>query len=302
MAKFEFGFEESWLRLIVKKLPGNPDLFQLKSVEKAQAILRVGKVKVSAARAWAESAGIIFKNGRGFSLTALGKIIARHDPDLEENGIWWALHYNLAKQSSPAWFYSYYFNKFDADAFDRASLEDELRTWWDETHEKPMTDSVFDKLIFSPFKQVFEGTRFGQDFGLFAVKEDGTFLRQPKGSQSPPGTIIAYALLDWAIENQRQSAHLERLFEPWGIAKIFRLDRETFDEMLIDIGEIYQKKIAWISHTAGLNSVSIMDIPPLALVSAYYHELDGEEPMAALIKGQDELKNLGKKKSLPLFS
>jgi hypothetical protein len=302
MAKFEFGFEESWLRLIVKKLPGNPDLFQLKSVEKAQAILRVGKVKVSAARAWAESAGIIFKNGRGFSLTVLGDIIARHDPDLEENGIWWALHYNLAKQSSPAWFYSYYFNKFDADAFDRATLEDELRTWWDENHEKPMTDSVFSKLIFSPFKQVFEGTRFGQDFGLFAVKEDGTFLRQPKGSQPPPGTIIAYALLDWAIENQRQSAHLEKLFEQWGIAKIFRLDRETFDDILIDIGEKYQKRIAWISHTAGLNSVSIMDIPPLALVSAYYHELDGEEPMAALIKGQDELKKIGEKKSLPLFS
>ena len=59
MAKFEFGFEEAWFRLILKKLPDNPDLFLPKAVEKAQSILRVGKLKVGAAKAWAESAGII---------------------------------------------------------------------------------------------------------------------------------------------------------------------------------------------------------------------------------------------------
>jgi len=64
------------------------------------------------------------------------------------------------------------------------------------------------------------------------------------------------------------------------------------DILLVDIGEMYQKKAGWISHTAGLNSVSITQIPKLALVSAYYQELDGEEPADALIKGLKEASEL----------
>jgi hypothetical protein len=39
-----------------------------------------------------------------------------------------------------------------------------------------MTDSTFDKLIFSPFKQVFDGTRLGEVFGFFAVHENGGYF------------------------------------------------------------------------------------------------------------------------------
>lgn len=293
MAEFKFGFEEAWFRLIIKKLPNNPDLFLPKAVEKAQTILRIGKLKVGAARIWAESAGIICKKKNNFFLTPLGQLIARHDPDLEEDGIWWMFHYNLARFNSPAWFYAFYFNEFEPDIFDRELLEKEMRACWDRSHDKPMADSVFHKLIFSPFKQVFEGTRLGDEFGFFCINEDGDYFRQPAGSQPLPRAILAYSLLDWAIEHQRQSVRLEKLFEPWGIGRIFRLNRETLDRMLIDIGEQYQKQVSWISHTAGLNSISIMNFPPLALISAYYHELDGEDPMTALNKGREEIVKLG---------
>ncbi|MEA1921183.1 MAG: DUF4007 family protein [Pseudomonadota bacterium] len=289
MAEFKFGFEESWFRLITKKLPDNPDLFLPKAVEKAQDVLRVGKLKVGAARAWAESAGIVCKKKGAFILTPLGSVIARHDPDLEEDGIWWVLHYNLARTNSPAWFYSFYFNDFDADKFIRDEFEKEVRDYWDNTHEKPMTDSVFHKLIFSPLKQVFEGTRLGDKFGFWIADEDGNYLRQPQNSPSLPKAILAYALLDWGCQQQRQSVHLDKLLESGGIGKIFKLERNVLDSLLIDVGEFYQKQVAWISHTAGLNSVSIMDVPPLALISAYYHELDGAEPMAALTLGKEEV-------------
>jgi len=302
MAKFEFGFEESWFRLIIKRLPDNPDLFLPKAVEKAQTILRVGKLKVGAARAWAESVGIICKKEHEFLLAPLGELIARHDPDLEEDGIWWTFHYNLARYNSPAWFYAFYFNEFDGNVFGADKLEKEMRAWWDRDHDKPMTDSVYHKLIFSPFKQVFEGTRFGKEFGFFDVNEEGAYFRRPIGCQGPPRAILAYSLLDWAAQHQRQSVHLEKLFEPWGIGRIFRLDREMLDNLLIDIGEQYQKQVSWISHTAGLNSISIMDFPPLALVSAYYHELDGEDPITALNKGRAEIAEFNKNETLPLFS
>ena len=289
MAEYKFGFEEVWFRLIIKKLPEHPDLFLPKAVEKAQTILRVGKLKVGAARAWAESAGIICKKKSDFLLTPLGRIIARHDPDLEEDGIWWALHYNLARNSSPAWFYSFYFNVFVLDKFSRDEFEKEVRAYWDNNHEKPMTDSVFHKLIFSPFKQVFEGTRLGDGFGFLVTDEEGNYLRRPQDSSPLPRAILAYALLDWGVRQKRQSVHLEKLLGPGGIGKIFRLKREVLDTLLIDIGELYGKQVAWISHTAGLNSVSIMEVPPLALISAYYHELDGEEPMAALTLGKEEV-------------
>ena len=297
MAEFKFGFEETWFRLIIKKISEHPDLFLPSAVEKAQTVLRIGKLKVGAARVWAETAGILQKQKQHFSLTPLGHLIERHDPDMDDDGIWWALHYNLAKQNSQAWFYAVYFNEFVQDIFDRDMLKKHLRAWWDQDHEKPMTDSTFDKLIFSPFKQVFDGTRLGEDFGFFVAHENGGYHRQPDGYREPPPAIAAFALLDWARQQKRQSVYLEKLMDPWGVGKILRLNRLGLDKLIVDIGDRYEKQVAWISHTAGLNSVSIMDISPLALVSAYYHELDGEAPLEALTAGMAEAKELKKKPS-----
>jgi hypothetical protein len=289
MAKFEFGFDEIWFRLIIKNLPDHPDLFVPKNTEKAQTILRAGKLKVVAAKAWAESAGIIEKKKKYFALSRLGEMIAKNDPEFEENGIWWMIHYNLARKVSPAWFYAFYFNLFEPDIFDRAEFEREVREWWDLNHDKPMTDSVFDKLIFSPFKQVFELTRLGEEFGLLAINETGSYSRRTPSVVTVHPAIFAYALLDWAGENARQSVHFEKLMEPWGVGRIFRLSHESLDRLIVDIGERYDKQVAWISHTANLNSVSLMDVPPLALISAYYHELDGLDPKAALERGISEI-------------
>lgn len=295
MAKFEFGFKEAWFRLIIKKLPEHPDLFLPREVEKAQAILRVGKLKVGAARVWAETAGIIIKKKNQFFLSPLGQLIARHDPDFDEDGIWWLIHYHLARRGSPAWFYSYYFNRFDLDEFSRGQLETQVRAHWDNSHDKKMKDSVFDKLIFSPLKQVFEGTRMGDGFGFWQTNEKGNYYRTAFCATPVPMAILAYALVGWGRQNNRKSVHLEKLMDDGGIGKIFRLERDTLDMLLVDIGEYYQKQAGWISHTAGLNSVSITDIPPLALVSAYYHELDGDESAEALAKGLEEAKRLMKK-------
>ncbi|MBF0235516.1 MAG: DUF4007 family protein, partial [Desulfamplus sp.] len=204
MAEYKFGFEETWFRLIIKNLPNHPELFLPKYVEEAQSILRVGKLKVGAARAWAESADIIYKGKKNFALTPFGKIIARHDPELEENGIWWAIHYNLARVSSPAWFYSFYFNNFELDHFSREDFEKAVREFWDKDHEKSMTDSVFHKLIFSPFKQVFENTRLGTEFGFWLTDEENKYLCDSEDAPALPRTILAYALLDWSIQQQRQ--------------------------------------------------------------------------------------------------
>jgi hypothetical protein len=295
MAKFEFGFEETWFRLIIKKISEHPELFLPSEVENAQTVLRIGKLKVGAARVWAETAGILQKKKQKFSLTPLGRLIARHDPDMDDDGIWWALHYNLARQDSPAWFYAVYFNEFAHDSFDRDMLEKHLRDWWDQDHEKPMTNSTFDKLIFSPFKQVFDGTRLGKDFGFFAVDENGGYSRQPSDYREPPPAIAAYALLDWARQHKRQSVHLEKLMEPWGVGRILRLDRQGLDKLLVEIGDRYGKQVAWISHTAGLNSVSLMDVSPLALLSAHYRELDGDASLDALAAGIAEARELEKK-------
>jgi len=303
MAKFEFGFEEAWLRLIIKKIPDHPNLFLPSAVEHAQTILRVGKLKVSAARAWAEAAGIIIKKKNQFILTPLGNLIKRHDPDMDDDGIWWALHYNLARQESSAWFYAFYCNEFTRDVFDRDMLEEELRAWWDQDHEKPMTDSIFDKLVFSPLKQAFAGTRLGKEFGFFDLQEGGRFCRQAPGYRVPPVAIVAYGLLDWARQQQRQTVNLEKLLEAWSVGRIFRLDRASLDEIIVQIGDQYNKQVGWVSHTAGLNSVSIMDLPPLTLLSAYYHGLDGESPTSALEKGKTEVLELEKiQTAMPLFS
>lgn len=147
---------------------------------------------------------------------------------------------------------------------------------------------MFHKLIFSPLKQVFEGTRLGEEFGFWLIGNDGNYLRRTDDAPVLPRAILAYAFLDRALEHKRQSVHLEKLLEPGGVGRIFRLASEDFDSLLVDIGGYYQKQVAWISHTAGLDSISIMNCPPLAMVSTYYYELDGEEPMDALTMGRKD--------------
>ena len=296
MAEFKFGFEEVWFRLIIKKIPDHPDLFLPASVEKAQDILRIGKLKVGAARAWAEAAGIICKQKGKFLLTPLGRLIARHDEYLEEDGIWWVIHYNLARQGSDAWFYSFYLNEFTPDTFHRDDFEQAIREHWDASHEKSMTDSVYKKLVYPPFKQLLlgtedsKGTRLGSKFGLLTeAEEKDTFTRASFTAVPVPKAVFCFALLDWSLQEKRTSVHLEKLLEPGGVGRIFRLERETLDSLLVTAGEEYQKEVCWISHTAGLNSVSIMQLPPLALVSAYYHELDGKDPLAALACGKEDM-------------
>jgi len=286
MAKFEFGFDESWFRLIIKKLPENQELFIPKEVENAQRILRIGKLKVGAARVWAETADLIKKKNKTYGLTPLGRLISRFDPDMEEDGIWWAIHCHLARSTSPAWFYSFYINFFEHDSFDRQLLESEMRAFWAKDH-KPLTDDMFNKLVFSPLKQVFDGTRLGDGFGLFYETAPGAYERRHGAGSALHPAIVAYSLCDWAKKNKRQTAHIEELLSPGGPGRILRLDRATLDEMLIDIGDRYMKKVAWISHTANLNSVAILDVPPLAILAAYYFELDQIAPPNALEKAME---------------
>jgi len=42
-------------------------------------------------------------------------------------------------------------------------------------------------------------------------------------------------------------------------------------------------------------------MPCLALISAYYHELDGKEPMDALIPGKKEAETVISLEATPLF-
>lgn len=296
MAKFEFGFEELWFRMIIKKLPDYPELFAARQVENAQQILRIGKLKVGAARIWAESAGLIKKEKAGYVLTPLAKVIVRFDPDMEEDGVWWAIHYHLACIDSPAWFYSFYFNSFEYDSFDRQILSTELKTFWAKDHS-PLTDKMYDKLVHSPFTHVFkETTRFGtgrsgNGFRLFYETGPGEYAREPRGSRTLHPAIVGYSICDWTARNERHTAHIEELLSPGAPGCILRLNRSSLDEILVGIGERYMKRVAWISHTANLNSVAISDVPALAMLAAYYLELDGYHPEGALEKGIDLLEN-----------
>ena len=294
MAEFKFGFDELWFRMIIKKLPDYPELFAVKEISNAQQVLRIGKLKVGAVRTWAEIAGLIKKKGKDHVLTPLGMAVAKFDPDMEEDGLWWLIHYNLARLDSPAWFYSYYINQFEPDDFSRQDLESELREYWAKDH-KPLTDDMFHKLIYSPLKQVFEGTRLGNGrsgpgFKLFYETAVGKFSRDPKGNKQVHPAIVSYTICDWASKNERQTAHLEELLSPGAPGRILRLNRSSLDEMLVVIGDRYMKRVAWISHTANLNSVTITNIPALTMLISYYLELDGSEPINALEKAVDMVK------------
>ena len=280
-----FGFEERWLRLLLKIVPSAPLLLsrehlrQPDGMSEAQYNLGgIGNRQVLALRDWALGMGILIPKPDGrLLLSDFGALVNLYDPELEEFATFWAIHHRLCVQES-IWFYGYYANTMQPGRFSRADLRGCLAAG------KPQSDSVLDTRTLPPLLQTMSRTKLGVELGLLAPCGGQSYERRaPDPSRLSP-TTLAYLVVDWCRSRTRTTVNVRELLEPGAPGRYLGLAAEDLSEMLRRVQDRFSGTVLTISHTAGLNSVAMgQPFEALALLECeYLARLRKLEPPEAL--------------------
>ena len=101
-----FFIRKGWLSKGMRNVVATPDVFVTKDKDRnPMDVLGIGSNMVKALRYWLQVVGLTAEPSKGQrvqSLTALGEIIYKHDPYIEEMGTLWLLQYQLAKNKDEA--------------------------------------------------------------------------------------------------------------------------------------------------------------------------------------------------------
>lgn len=299
MALTNFGIREKWLRLLLKVLPSNPCIFSnltnTDNMEEAQYLLGgMGNKQVPAVKDWGVGIGLIENDSASnYILTPFGKLITKYDPQLEEYGTYWAIHYNLCVNSYKSkhtdkaddiWSYSKYSNTFKAGIFSRNDLKACLKEY--KNAGKEYSDSTIEKMCLAPLLDTMSNTKLGDELGILSIADEAKGIyerRHPSDSTLHP-SILAYMLYDWASFNSRLSINTAEFFNYGSVACLLSMEEQQFNTYLNKIQDRYAKKILWVSWTAGLNSVAFeQNISPLSILQSYYLEhQSGKDPHESL--------------------
>lgn len=142
-----FFIRKGWISKGIHALKENPEVFITKDVNPTDT-LGIGSNMVKSLRYWMQATGITTEPSKGKrtqSFTEFGKLVAEHDPYLEEMGTLFFIHYKIMSQKSLATSWYYFFNLFKACEFTKEDFVKDLNKYiLDETGEEGSERSLTD--------------------------------------------------------------------------------------------------------------------------------------------------------------
>lgn len=142
-----FPVREGWLHKGMKLVSESPELFL---DEELADQLGVGRNMAKSIRHWLLVTGLAEASGgesRGkaplLRLTELGQLVWTFDPYFLVPGTWWILHANLVNNVESTTTWSWLFNNFNHDRFDRAVCLESLRRFVESSQKRvPSTSTL----------------------------------------------------------------------------------------------------------------------------------------------------------------
>ena len=135
-----FPVREGWLHKGMKLVSESPELFLDEEVADRHG---VGRNMAKSSRHWLLATGLAEASGVEsmgktslLRLTGLGQLVWTFDPYFLEQGTWWILHANLVKNNESTTTWSWFFNNFNHDRFDRAVCLESLRRFVESSQKK----------------------------------------------------------------------------------------------------------------------------------------------------------------------
>jgi hypothetical protein len=275
-----FPFDRQWIALFFKYIQDNPDLFVLSNRENTQYKLGLGIRKIESLGDWVIKLGLAKKLENKYYLSELGKLILLYDRTIEEKGTWLIMHYNISSRKENLEICYWLFNIYNRTKFSLKDIKEDLLIYKPNLSERSINNSI--GLIINQYIN----TQFSKDLKIITEVERGLYFRPELSENILDTNILAYTILDWAINNKRYTVNLDELYMPGAPGRIFNINKKTLNNYLDFIQKSYNKNLLWVSRTANLNSISFnIKINYIKILEIYYKEkVEGKK-----IKNYDDI-------------
>lgn len=236
-----FPIREGWLTKGLQLLNNDPALVDRH--REAADVLGVGHNMAKAIRHWLLVTGLAERPYRQEPLqrTALGEVVVNHDPYMVEPVTWWAVHVNLVLREKVAVTWSWFFNRFDHERFDRMTCVDQLARYAGAQYSRAPSRNTLTRdvqcLLASYARSVPPSTDDPeegrdsplQELGLLTHYTESDTYRIHRGTRTVPPEALAYALalrFGASDETTAQAAFPTALAAAGGPGRIFALSGE----------------------------------------------------------------------------
>lgn len=277
-----FPVREGWLHKGMKLVNETPDEFL---DEEVSDVLGVGRNMAKSIRHWLVAVGLAEGSGseaRGraslLQPTELGRLVWEHDPYFLDQGTWWILHANLVNNIDITTTWSWFFNNFSHDRFDRAVCLESLRRFIESAQKRVPSTSTLARdlgcMLLSYSRTIPAGNDDPEDgadcpfreLGLLSYYRTSGYFHVHHASKRIPASVFGY-VMSLAFADLVQGGKkvdiklLDAARRPGGPGRTFCLNGETLFETVSQI-EAESEQLIQIAGMAGDRTIRMQSMPP----------------------------------------
>lgn len=280
-----FSIRKNWLQKGIRKI----DAFKKDDLE-AMDELGLGRNMVKSLRYWLKATGLSDDEPKKkiLELSDFGKIVASHDPYIQETGTLCLIQYNLAtnKENATSWYFL--FNEFNMTEFSSDDFCRAIRKWDEMNNEnaKKTAYSSFEK-DFDCIRRTYISRLSGDEdpesnmdsplseLGLLSQSSKGEVKKTSPLKNNIPSEIL-FSLILKMRGNENESKNEIKLSsllnEKCSPGKIFNMNSILLMNLL---SELENKDYLQVVRTAGLDVVRIKKQMTFEeSVTKYYEEME----------------------------
>lgn len=295
-----FPVREGWLHKGMKLVVNDPERFL---DEEVADYLGVGRNMAKSIRHWLLVTGLAEVEVRGSQArlallqpTELGNLVWDHDPYFLDAGTWWILHANLVNNFNAVTSWSWFFNNFNHERFDRAVCLESLRRFVATSQKRVPSTSTLSRdlgcMLLSYARSIpasRDDPEDGSDcpfreLGLLSYYQTSGYFHTHYTAKRIPPSIFGYVMSIAFPDNVRQSKSTadiklqDVVRKPGGPGRVFCLNGETLFETVSRIEE-HADQLLQIAGMAGDRTVRLRCMLPDEWVRLFYEM--SEEPAHA---------------------
>ena len=289
-----FPLREGWLHKGLALLINEPQKFLEKEVADT---LGVGRNMAKSIRYWLISTGLA-ENNQGHQKehevplipTQLGTLIWEKDCYFLEKGTWWILHANLVNNFEGNTTWSWFFNQFNHDRFDRAVCLESLRRFIQSLQKRcPGTPTLNRDLgcMLLSYARSIPATNDDPEDGadcpfreldlLNYYRESGYYQSNHSIKPIPPavfGYVMSLSFSDLSCSGKSFDVKLtDATRNPGSPGRVFCLNGETLFETVSRV-EADAENLINISGMAGDRTVRVRAMPSIEWAAQFFESID----------------------------
>lgn len=272
-----FPLREGWLHKGLRALTESPA--ELYGPE-ASDLLGMGRNMVKSLHHWLAATGLNDEKIPS-KLSPLGELIWKGDPYFNLEGTWWVIHINLVTSDKHAAVWSWFFDTFHNQRFEKSTaLEQWKRTLKSQGEKERSTQTLSRDLscLLQSYSTILPPPQNDPEENLVSpltelglltnYKESGYYRRNTPITQPPP-ELFFYGLEASGLYTKEELTFSSLITSPFAPASLFQMSRELLFEWLLSIQQTYPKDLSMVD-LASEKGIRFKIKRPLSWLEQYY--------------------------------